>query len=133
MLPPSRPKPVREPEEILLVDCVQNFDQRPLDNLVLQSGNAQRPLAAVGFCDVVAPRRLCPVGSAVDAPVQIGQSGFQPFAVFRPGHAIHPHRRIPFELVISPAQQFDVEVVQQRGEPRLLSCSCRLPYAVQPG
>ena len=54
--------------------------------------------------------------------MQIGQPGFQPLAVFRPGHAIHPHRRIPFELVIGPAQQIDVKVVQQRGEPRLLSC-----------
>src|SRR5208282_2985658 len=133
VLPPPRPKPVREPEEVLLVDRVQNFDQRPLDDLVLQGGNPQWPLAAVGFWDVVAPRRLCPVRSAMNAPVQLGQSGFQPVAVCRPGDLIHPHRRIPLELVVSPTQQIDVEVVQQRGEPRLLSCSCRLPYAVQSG
>jgi hypothetical protein len=136
--PPSRPEPIGDPEKIFLVDRAQDFDQRPLDNFVLHRGNPREPsahgldpwgpLAAVGFCDVVASRRLCPIRTAVNTPVQIGQSGFQPVPVFRPGRLIHPCRRIPFELVVGPAQQIGAEVVQQRGEPRLLSgfAACRM-------
>ena len=45
MLAAPRPEPVREPEEIFLVDRVQDLDHRSLNDLVLQRGDAQRPLA----------------------------------------------------------------------------------------
>ena len=47
MLAASGAKSVTEPEEILLVDRVQHLDQRALDNLVLQRGNAERALPPV--------------------------------------------------------------------------------------
>jgi hypothetical protein len=38
MLSAPRPEPVAEPEEIFLPDRIQHFDQRALDDLVLQRG-----------------------------------------------------------------------------------------------
>jgi hypothetical protein len=43
----SGPEPVREPEEILLVDRVQHLDHRTLDDLFLQRCDAERALPAV--------------------------------------------------------------------------------------
>ena len=38
-----RPKPVRETKKVLLVDPVQHLDHRPLQNLVLQRSDPERP------------------------------------------------------------------------------------------
>ena len=38
-----RPEPVRETEKVRLVDRVQRLNQRPLHDLVLQRGDAERP------------------------------------------------------------------------------------------
>ena len=39
----SRPKPVGEAPEVHLVDSAQHLDDGPLNDLVLQRGNAERP------------------------------------------------------------------------------------------
>src|SRR6516164_8734197 len=43
-----RPEPVREPEEVFLVDRVQQRGHRPLDDLVLDGGNRNRALPTNG-------------------------------------------------------------------------------------
>src|ERR1700694_911436 len=40
-------EPIREPEEVFLVDRVQQRNHRPLDNLVLQGSDCQRAAPAV--------------------------------------------------------------------------------------
>jgi site-specific DNA recombinase len=52
-----RPKAVRESEEVLLVNRVQHFDHRTLDDLILQRGNAQRALVPVRLRYVPPPHR----------------------------------------------------------------------------
>jgi site-specific DNA recombinase len=49
----SRPEPVRDSEEVFLVDRVQQRDHRPLDDLVLQGRDRERALPAVrlGYID----------------------------------------------------------------------------------
>ena len=47
MLATPGPEPVAEPQEVFLPDRVQHFHQRPLDDLVLQRCDAQRPLSSV--------------------------------------------------------------------------------------
>ena len=47
-----RSKPVREPEEVFLVDRVQDSGGRPLDDLVLKGGNCEGALPSVRFGDV---------------------------------------------------------------------------------
>ena len=64
MLAAPRPEPVREAEEVGLVDGVQHLDRGALDDLVLQRGHAERPLPPVGLGDVHPPHRLRPVRSA---------------------------------------------------------------------
>ncbi len=43
-----------------------------MNDLVLQRGNTQRALPAIGFGNVDPPRQRCPIGSAVEPSVQLG-------------------------------------------------------------
>jgi hypothetical protein len=67
----SGPETVREPEEVLLVDCVEQCGCRPLDNLVFQGGDRERALPAVRLRYVLSPGRQCPIRSPLDARVQV--------------------------------------------------------------
>ena len=55
VLAAPRPESVREAEKVLLVDGVEHLDDGPLDDLVLQRGNAERPLPPVRLLDVHPP------------------------------------------------------------------------------
>ena len=50
-----RPESVREPEEVFLVDRVQQRDHRPLDDLVLKGRDRERALPAIRLGDVDPP------------------------------------------------------------------------------
>src|SRR6202030_2717677 len=52
-----RPEPIREPEEVFLVDRVQQRSYRPLDDLVLQGRNRNRALPAIRLRDIDPPAR----------------------------------------------------------------------------
>jgi hypothetical protein len=65
-----RPEAVAEADKVGLVDGIQHFGYRTLDNLVLERRYAERPTAAVAFRDICAAYRLWPVLSTVDALVQ---------------------------------------------------------------
>jgi hypothetical protein len=91
----SGPEPVREPEEICLVDRVQHLDYRTLDDLVLQRRDAERALPAVRLWYVVPARRLRPVGSSMNAVVKIGELALEILAVLLPCHPVYTGRRIP--------------------------------------
>jgi hypothetical protein len=91
----SGPEPVREPEEIFLVDRVQHLNHRTLDDLVLQCGDAEWALPAVRLCYVMPARRLRPVGSSMNTGVKIGELALEILAVFLPCHAVDTRRRIP--------------------------------------
>ena len=49
------PEPIREAEEVFLVDRVQHRDRRPLDNLVLQRRDREWALLSVRLGNVYAP------------------------------------------------------------------------------
>ena len=125
------PEPVREPEEVFLVDRVQHHDGCALDDLVFQCGNRQRPLAAVRLRDVRPPGRLRPVRSPMDPSVQVREPWLEVCLVVRPRHAIHAGGGVALERVECQPQRVSVDVVEQRGEPFLLPLPCSLPYAVQ--
>src|SRR5208282_2278697 len=116
VLTATRPETVAEAEEIFLVDGIQHFDRRPLDDLVLQRRDAERPLPPVRLGSVVAARWLRPVAAALDAAVQVRQLGCQTVAVVLPRQPVHPRCRFPLELEVGPAQQVDIDVVEQCGE-----------------
>jgi hypothetical protein len=65
-----RPDAVPEPHKVGLVESIQHFGCRALDNLVLEDSCAEKPTAAVTFRDVCAAYWLWPVLPAVDPLVQ---------------------------------------------------------------
>jgi site-specific DNA recombinase len=67
------PEPVREPEEVLLVDGVQHQDGGALVDLVFQGGDRQRPLPAVCLRYVRPAGRLRTVRSPMNTTVQVRQ------------------------------------------------------------
>ena len=52
VLTASRSKPVREPQEVFFVDCIQHLHHSALNDLIFQRGDPQRALPPIGFWDV---------------------------------------------------------------------------------
>ena len=92
MLAAPRSEPVREAEEVRLVDGVQHLDRGPLDDLVLQRGHADRPLPPVGLGDVHPPNRLRSVRSALQPFGEVLEIALQRLAVVPPRLAVHARR-----------------------------------------
>jgi hypothetical protein len=63
----SGSKAIREAEEVGLIDGIQDLSDCSLDNLVLKSRNAERPLTAIRFGDVYAANGPCPIPPRVNA------------------------------------------------------------------
>ena len=131
VLAASGPEPVREPEEVLLVDRVQHRDRRPLDDLILQSGDRQRPLSSVRLRYVRPAGRLGPVRSSVDPFVQILEPVLEICLVVPPCQPIHAGSGVALERVERRPEQIDADMVEERGELFLLPLPCDLPYAIQ--
>src|SRR5439155_768954 len=88
-------EPVREAEEVSLIDRVQHLDRRALDDLVFQRGNAQRPLPPVGLGDVRSLDRLCPVRPPLQPLREVREMCLEGLAVVPPRLAVRPGRRVP--------------------------------------
>jgi hypothetical protein len=74
---PSWSEAVGEVEEIDFVDSAEKLGDGTLNDLVLQSRHAERPLPAIGFRDVDTPNRLWPVTARVDARAEIPEVGLR--------------------------------------------------------
>jgi len=127
----SRSEPVREPEEVFLVDRVQQRLHRPLDNLVLQGRNRERTLPAVRLGNVDPPARQCPIRSPLDPVVQVLEIALKVCLVVRPSQPIYARCSILLELGECLFEQVGVDVMVERGEPLLLPFPCSFPYAFQ--
>src|SRR5215472_5874526 len=131
MLAATWPEPVGEPAEVRLVHGVQHLDDRPLDNLVLQRRDTERPQPPVRLRDVRPPRRHGPVTPALYPLMQVPQVRFQALPVVLPPHPVHPRRGLRAYLPVGPPQAFNGDMVQKRGEPRVLIPSRYLAHTVQ--
>src|SRR5215211_9024267 len=87
-----RPEPVGAAEKVTLVDRVQHPDHRPLDDLVLQRGDPERPEPAVGLRDVAPARRSRSVRAPVDPSMQIPKLLSEVLPVFPPRHPVNAWR-----------------------------------------
>src|SRR6185437_8000541 len=125
------PEPVREPEEVFLVDRVEHLSRRPLHDLVLKGGNRQRTPPAVRLVDMNPPRRQGTVRSPVDTGMQLLKVGLEVALVILPRHPVHARGGSPLQGKELRFEQVGVDVVEQRGEPFLLPFPCSSPYAVQ--
>ena len=73
MLASPRTEPVAEAQELRLVDRRQDRDHSALDNFVLQSGDAERPLPAIGLRDEPSPRGKRSIRSSKDPLVEVSE------------------------------------------------------------
>src|SRR3954471_19581607 len=131
MLAAPWPEPVREPEEILLVDRVQHRRRGSLDDLVFQRRDRKRTLAAVFLRNVAPTGWLRPVRSAFDPCVQLLNPAIEVLFIGLPCHAVHARSGVALDRVERRSQHGRVDMVQKRGEPLLLPLPCGLSYAVQ--
>ncbi len=137
----SGPEPVREPEEVLLVDRVQHHNDRALDDLVFERSDRREPsahglvpwgpLPPVRLRDVHPAGGLRPVRSTMNTTMQIREPGLQFCLVVSPPHTVHARGGLALQRVKRQPERVGIDVVEERGEPRLLPLPCRLPYAVQ--
>ena len=97
MLAASRTKSIREAEEVLLINLVEDDDHCVLDDLVLQCGDPERTLASVAFLDVDPSRWKRPIRTAMQPAVQVGQPTRQPGFIFLPCHPIHTGCSLAFQ------------------------------------
>src|SRR5262249_1803743 len=132
MLASSWPEPIGKPDEVLLVDRLQNRRDRLLDDLVLETQNGKWSLSSVRLRDVCPTGGTGAVATLVDAIVQYRKFFFEVFSVGLPRHAIDTRRGVPFEGEIAPRKEVDGDVMQQCGEPHTLALSRRSAHGSKP-
>src|SRR5215471_7198728 len=126
-----RPEPVRDAEEVFLVDRVQHRGHRPLDNLVFQGSDRERALSSVRLEYVNAPARQRPVHSPMDPVVQVLKLALEVCLVVRPRQSVHTRGGVLIKFVERLFQQVDADVVEKCSELLLLPFLCGFPYASQ--
>jgi hypothetical protein len=107
-------EPIAEPQELRCIDRGENGHHRHLDDLVLQGGDAERPLPAIGLRDVPSPRGLRSIRSAVNMRVQISEVSLEVCRVLFPRRAVCPWRGVLLQAEERPSQVVDANVVQER-------------------
>ena len=124
-------EPIREPEEVFLVDRVQHRDGRPLDNFVLKGGNRERALPAIRLRYVLSPGWQCPIRPPLDPCVQILELRLKVCPVVPPHQPVHAGCSVSLECEERQPEQVDADMVEERGESFLLPLLSDLPYAAQ--
>jgi hypothetical protein len=127
----SWPESIRYPEEVFLVDRIQQCDHRPLDDLVLQGRDRERTLPAIRLGYVDPPARQCPIRPPLDPVVQVLELALEVCLVVRPCQSIHARRGVLLKFEERLFEKLDAEMVEERGEPLLLPFPCDFPYALQ--
>ena len=125
------PEPVRKAEKVRLVDRVQHLDDRPLKDLVLQRGDPERPQPPVRLRDEHSPGRSRPVAPAIDPSMKIPKIRLEILPVLRPRHAIDTRRGLRANRPICRAEPVDIDVMQERCEPRVLVLPRHSAHAIQ--
>jgi hypothetical protein len=126
------PEPIGEAEEVLLVDGVEHLDDCPLKDLVLDRGDAERPLPPVSLRDVHPPRWTRPIGTAVDSCEQAPEIVLQVLPVVLPRHPVHSRCSLGADRPVGRPEAVEVDMVQQRGEPCILVLPCYFTHTIQP-
>ena len=128
MLITPGPETVGEAKKILLVNGVQNFDDRPLDNFVLQRGDPKRPLSTAGLRNEHPPRGLGSIRTSMHSAMQIFEICLQALLVLLPCYTIRTRRRSTLQGVERRPQSGDSHVVEERRELHFPVASRDLPH-----
>jgi hypothetical protein len=131
VLAAPRAEPIREAEDVHLVDGVQHLDHGSLDKLVFQRGDAERPLPPVDLRDVHPPRRSRPVRPLMEPCVKVEEVGLQVLPVLLPRHPVDSWRGPLLKREVRVAKPIDGEVVEERRELCFPVLSCSLAYTVE--
>ena len=131
VLSASGPEPVREPEEVFLVDRVQHRYHCPLDDLVLQRSDSEWTPSAIWLWYVPSPRWQCPICSPLNSCMQIREPELEVCLVVLPRQSVYTRCGVPFQLKEREPKEINVDVVEERGELFLLPVPCCLSYAFQ--
>ena len=123
----SKPKRPEEKSKPLLSSL-----NRLLDDLVLQTQNAEWPLRAVCLRDVCPSGRARPIAAPMHSIVQVLQFLFEGFPVGLPCHAIYSRRSVTREREVAPLEEIGGDVMQQCREPYRLALSRRSAHGSQP-
>jgi hypothetical protein len=92
-----RPESIGKAEEVRLINGVEDWRPRVLDEFVLQSGNAQGSHPAIGLGDVSPLGGLRTIAPAMNSPMQVVQPIHQAFLVVLPGHAVDAGGSLPLQ------------------------------------
>src|SRR5215467_14987607 len=131
VLAAPRSESIREAKEVLLVDGLQNVHDCLLDDLVLQTQNAEWPLGTVRLRDVGPSGWASPVAAPMHSLVQVFQFLFERFSIGLPCHAIGSGRSVARKREIASLEEIGGDVMQQCREPYSLALSRRLAHGCQ--
>jgi hypothetical protein len=92
-----RSVPIREPQEVFFIDCIEYFHQRTLGDFIFQRSNTERALPPIRFLDLLAPRWQCSIRAPMNAGMQVHNVGFKVLRIILPRDPVHPRHRIPLE------------------------------------
>jgi hypothetical protein len=114
MLATPGSEPVAKPQELCLVDRRQDRHHRRLDDLVLNGGDAERPLSAVRLRYLSPTGRQRSIRPCVYPCVEILEVALEALRVLVPRHLIHARRSPLLQSEESLPEAVDVDVMQKR-------------------
>src|SRR6266446_5169551 len=97
-----RATPVRKPEEVHLIDGIQDLDKRSLDDLVFQHRDAQWSLPPIGFRNIRSPCGQRSIRASCQPTSKVLEMGLQVFAILLPRHPIDARSRLRIEAKVGP-------------------------------
>src|SRR5215472_2380093 len=128
----SRPKAVREAEEVSFVDDVEHLDRGALEQLIFQRRHSERPLPSVWLRDEHSTHWLGSVGPALDPLSEVTEVFLQSLAIVSPRLTVDARGGFPLQAEVgSPQRGQSVDMVQERGEPHLPIPGCCQAYPLQ--
>src|SRR5207237_5733869 len=92
------PEPVREAEEVFLVDRVQHRACRLLDDLVFECGNCERALLTISLRYVMSPIRQSQICCPMEPGLQVRDLAIEVCLVVLPCQPIHTRCGISLEV-----------------------------------
>src|SRR5262249_49833725 len=111
--------------------ALSTMTQAPWTILSSRAATASGLCRPSAFGMYVRPRRLRPIRSPVDLPVEVLEMALEFRLVVLPCHSVYTGCGLAFERKERRPECVDVEMVEKRGEPLLLLAPCGLPYAAQ--
>ena len=123
--------PAPRPGPTQLVDSVQHLDHRPLNDLVLQRSDPERPQPPIRLRYEHPPSGHRPIRPSVDPGVQIAKVRFEIQPVVPPPDPVDPRSGVRADRPIRLPQTIDADVMKERSEPHIPVLPRHLAHTIQ--